>query len=132
MMKKTMLSMLMTTTFVLSLSAPAAVAHQVSEHAELQQGPHDLLAVDNSVPPCDESATSGKPSCRNDSDSINVPPKMPHERGVIKPPNMPPEVPAEGLPNQSQPRQSPSPSADPRQPQTEDPASPRPGTELRN
>jgi hypothetical protein len=51
--------------------------------------------VNNAVPPCDNSPNSKKPSCDMDSDSVNVPPKMPHERGVI----VPPEVPAEGLPN---------------------------------
>jgi hypothetical protein len=57
--------------------------------------------VNNAVPPCDESTHSKKPSCNMDSDSVNQPPKMPHERGVI----VPPEVPAEGLPNQDQRRQ---------------------------
>lgn len=51
--------------------------------------------VNNAVPPCDDSPNSKKPSCNIDSDSVNVPPIMPHERGVI----VPPEVPAEGLPN---------------------------------
>jgi hypothetical protein len=51
--------------------------------------------VNNTVPPCDDSPNSKKPSCNIDSDSVNIPPKMPHERGVI----VPPEVPAEGLPN---------------------------------
>jgi hypothetical protein len=41
-----------------------------------------------------------------------VPPKMPHERGVI----VPPEVPAEGLPNQNQRRQNSQPRPDPREP----------------
>lgn len=55
----------------------------------------DKPPVNNVVPPCDNSPNSKKPSCNMDSDSVNVPPKMPHERGVI----VPPEVPAEGLPN---------------------------------
>ncbi len=51
--------------------------------------------VNNTVPPCDESATSPKPSCRSDSDSIKTPPQPANEKGVI----VPPEIPAEGLPN---------------------------------
>jgi hypothetical protein len=51
--------------------------------------------VNNVVPPCDDALNSKKPSCNIDSDSVNVPPKMPNEKGVI----VPPEVPAEGLPN---------------------------------
>ena len=57
--------------------------------------------VNNAVPPCDETARSAKPSCNMDSDSVNQPPQMPHERGVI----VPPEIPAKGLPNQQQRRQ---------------------------
>ncbi len=59
--------------------------------------------VNNAVPPCDDAAQSKKPGCHIDSDSVNQPPKMPHERGVI----VPPEVPAEGLPNQELRRQDP-------------------------
>lgn len=57
--------------------------------------PTNKSPVNNAVPPCDNSPNSKKPSCNIDSDSVNVPPKMPHENGVI----VPPEVPAEGLPN---------------------------------
>ncbi|HSH88316.1 MAG: hypothetical protein ACAH08_02340 [Methylophilus sp.] len=57
--------------------------------------PANKPPVNNAVPPCDNSPNSKKPSCDMDSDSVNVPPKMPHENGVI----VPPEVPAEGLPN---------------------------------
>lgn len=56
---------------------------------------HKPPPVNNTVPPCDNSPNSKKPSCDMDSDSVNVPPKMPHERGVI----VPPDIPAEGLPN---------------------------------
>jgi hypothetical protein len=69
--------------------------------------------VNNTVSPCEDAAISNKPSCNIDSDSVNVPPKMPHERGVI----VPPEVPAEGLPNQNQQRQNnQQPHQDPREP----------------
>ena len=51
--------------------------------------------VNNAVPPCDDAAASQKPSCHIDSDSVNNPPATPDERGVI----VPPEIPAEGLPN---------------------------------
>lgn len=51
--------------------------------------------INNAVPPCDNSVASQKPSCHIDSDSVNVPPRTPDERGVV----VPPEVPAEGLPN---------------------------------
>lgn len=56
---------------------------------------HKPPPVNNTVPPCDNSPNSKKPSCDMDSDSVNVPPKMPQERGVI----VPPDIPAEGLPN---------------------------------
>lgn len=80
--------------------------------------------VDNTVPPCEDAAISNKPSCNNDSDSVNVPPKMPHERGVI----VPPEVPAEGLPNQDKRRQnSQQPRQDPREP-----VAPAPDNHLKN
>lgn len=68
----------------------------------------DKPPVNNAVPPCDNSPNSKKPPCNMDSDSVNVPPKMPHERGVI----VPPEVPAEGLPN----REKPTPPKEPIQP----------------
>lgn len=68
--------------------------------------------VDNTVPPCEDAAISNKPSCNIDSDSVNRPPKMPHEPGVI----VPPEVPAEGLPNQDQRRQNSQPRPDPQEP----------------
>lgn len=57
--------------------------------------PNHKPPVNNAVPPCDNSPNSKKPSCDMDSDSVNVPPKMPHEKGVI----VPPDIPAEGLPN---------------------------------
>lgn len=82
--------------------------------------------VDNTVPPCDDAAASKKPSCNIDSDSVNQPPKMPHERGVI----VPPEVPAEGLPNKEQRRQQQRPH--PADPVPVDPASRPPGNELKN
>ena len=75
--------------------------------------------VNNAVPPCDEAARSTKPSCNIDSNSVNQPPQMPHERGVI----VPPEVPAEGLPNQQQ-------RTLPGDPAPVDPATP--GNNLRN
>lgn len=46
------------------------------------------------VPPCDDTASTGKPPCTIDSDSLNQPPRTPQERGVI----VPPDIPAEGLP----------------------------------
>ena len=82
--------------------------------------------VNNAVPPCDESVNSRKPSCNMDSDSVNQPPQMPHERGVI----VPPEVPAEGLPNQEQRRQQQRPL--PNDPVPVDPASQKPGNNLKN
>lgn len=82
--------------------------------------------VNNAVPPCDETAHSEKPSCNMDSDSVNQPPQMPHERGVI----VPPEVPAEGLPNQQQRRQQKQPGTLPGDPATVDPG--LPGNNLRN
>lgn len=97
--------------------------------------------VNNAVPPCDDSAQSKKPGCRIDSDSVNQPPKMPHERGVI----VPPEVPAEGLPNQELRRQDPQrpnlplqdpqrqpPRTAPGEPATVDPATQKPGNNLKN
>lgn len=80
--------------------------------------------VNNAVPPCDEAARSSKPSCNIDSNSVNQPPQMPHERGVI----VPPEVPAEGLPNQQQRRQQQR--TLPGDPAPVDPATP--GNNLRN
>ncbi len=79
--------------------------------------------VNNAVPPCDEAARSTKPSCNIDSNSVNQPPQMPHERGVI----VPPEVPAEGLPNQQQRQQQ---RTLPGDPAPVDPAIP--GNNLRN
>lgn len=80
--------------------------------------------VDNTVPPCDDAVASKKPSCHMDSDSVNQPPKMPHEHGVI----VPPEVPAEGLPNQKQRRQQQHPT----EPVPLDPAAPQSGSQLSN
>lgn len=86
--------------------------------------------VNNAVPPCDDTAQSKKPSCNMDSDSVNQPPKMPHERGVI----VPPEVPAEGLPNQDLRRQDPQrqPRTAPGEPAPVDPAMQKPGNNLKN
>ncbi|MDP8567303.1 hypothetical protein [Methylophilus aquaticus] len=60
----------------------------------------DTPPVNNAVPPCDHSAVTRKPPCNTDSDSIKVPPETPQqkrvrEKGVV----VPPEMPAEGLPN---------------------------------
>lgn len=52
--------------------------------------------ADNTVPPCDNAPDAQKPPCSMDSESVNAPPEMPHGHGVI----VPPEVPAEGYPNQ--------------------------------
>lgn len=65
-------------------------------------------ASNPAVPPCDDTATTGKPPCNIDSDSVTLPPKTPHERGVI----VPPEIPAERVPD--------------RQPMPKDPANPAP------
>jgi hypothetical protein len=80
--------------------------------------------VNNAVPPCDDAVGSKKPSCNLDSDSVNQPPQMPHERGVV----VPPEVPAEGLPNQQQRRQQ----TQPADPLPVDPGAHKPGNELKN
>lgn len=80
--------------------------------------------VDNTVPPCDHAGTSKKPACNMDSESVKMPPKMPHERGVI----VPPEVPAEGLPNQDKRRQE----GVPPRPQPPNVAPSSPGNELKN
>lgn len=53
--------------------------------------------VDNSVPPCSDAPNSTKPSCRMDSDSVNRPPSSTRDRDIV----VPPEVPAEGLPNRN-------------------------------
>lgn len=56
-------------------------------------------AIDNTLPPCDKSVTGNKPPCSTDPDSIKIPPKSPDDnRGVI----VPPEIPAQGLPDRSQ------------------------------
>ncbi len=57
-------------------------------------------AIKDAVPPCDGSADMSKPPCNMDSDSINIPPKFPDDKGVI----VPPEIPPQGLPNQKKPQ----------------------------
>ncbi|HEY8118248.1 MAG TPA: hypothetical protein VIE91_03315 [Methylophilaceae bacterium] len=58
-------------------------------------------AIDNTLPPCDNSVAGNKPPCSTDSDSIKIPPKTrDDDRGVI----VPPEIPAQGLPDRSQDR----------------------------
>ncbi|HSI29404.1 MAG: hypothetical protein ACAH05_06815 [Methylophilus sp.] len=88
-MRKLILMMLVVSPLMTSSLVNSAWA------AEKAAKPGTKPPVNNAVPPCDNSPNSKKPSCDMDSDSVNVPPKMPHERGVI----VPPEVPAEGLPN---------------------------------
>lgn len=59
-------------------------------------------AIDNTLPPCDNSAAGNKPPCSTDSDSIKIPPKTRDDNhGVI----VPPEIPAQGLPDRSQDQQ---------------------------
>lgn len=59
----------------------------------------DPAPINNAVLPCDNSEHSGKPPCRSDSDSITVPaPTRDERKGVI----VPPEIPAEGLPNRAE------------------------------
>lgn len=83
--------------------------------------------VDNTVPPCDNAANRGKPGCHLDSDSVNHPPPSQDERGIV----VPPEVPAEGLPNQDQRRQQRQP-ADPPSHAPAVPSTRAPANELRN
>ncbi|MPS49074.1 hypothetical protein [Methylobacillus sp.] len=56
----------------------------------------DPVPIDNTKPPCDRNPATGKPNCEVDSESIKAPPTMPRERDSVI---VPPEVPAEGLPN---------------------------------
>lgn len=56
----------------------------------------DPAPVDNTVPPCDHSDATSKPDCKMDSDSLKVTPPVPGERESVI---VPPEVSAEGLPN---------------------------------
>lgn len=72
----------------------------------------DAPPVNNTVPPCDNSAITRKPSCNMDSDSIKAPPETPQqkrvrEKGVV----VPPEIPAEGLPNR-EPNRAPPPKGE--------------------
>jgi len=58
-------------------------------------------AIDNTLPPCDNSVAGNKPPCTTDSDSIKMPPKThDDDHGVI----VPPEMPTQGLPDRSQDR----------------------------
>lgn len=66
----------------------------------------DTPPVNNAVPPCDNSAVTRKPPCNMDADSIKAPPETPHqksvrEKGIV----VPPEIPAEGLPNREHQRE---------------------------
>lgn len=47
--------------------------------------------------PCDNSASTEKPPCDTDSESVTVPAPMPTERDSVI---VPPDIPAEGLPHQ--------------------------------
>ena len=47
--------------------------------------------------PCDNLETTDKPPCDTDSESIKVPAPMPTEKDSVI---VPPDIPAEGLPNQ--------------------------------
>lgn len=76
-----------------------AVAMSVLMASAWAAEPAKKPPVNNAVPPCDESAASRKPSCNMDRGSVNAPPEMPHDGGVI----VPPEIPAEGLPNRELP-----------------------------
>lgn len=87
-----------------------------------------VLPVDNTVPPCDNTANRGKPDCQLDSDSVNHPPPTRDERGIV----VPPEVPAEGLPNQDQRRQQQRLPADPPSQVPAVPSTRAPANELRN
>lgn len=82
--------------------------------------------VDNTVPPCDNTANRGKPGCNLDSDSVSPPPPTHDERGIV----VPPEVPAEGLPNQDQRRQQQRPDPPSHAPAV--PSTRAPANELRN
>ena len=52
---------------------------------------------DATEPPCDNLETTDKPPCDTDSESIKVPTPMPTEKDSVI---VPPDIPAEGLPNQ--------------------------------
>lgn len=47
--------------------------------------------------PCDNLESTDKPPCDTDSESIKVPTPMPTEKDSVI---VPPDIPAEGLPNQ--------------------------------
>lgn len=60
----------------------------------------ERMKDDEVVPPCDNSSSSNKPPCDKDSGNVRLPRAMPHEdQSVI----VPPDIPAEGLPNKPKP-----------------------------
>lgn len=59
----------------------------------------EAAPINNAVPPCDNSGTSGKPPCSIDSDAVIPAPKTPDATdGAI----IFPEKPTKGLPNRTQ------------------------------
>ena len=75
----------LTLAFIALITAPAIVT------AEPER-------IDDVVePPCDNLETTDKPPCDTDSESIKTPAPMPTEKDSVI---VPPDIPAEGLPNQ--------------------------------
>ena len=72
----------------LILALMALIIAPISVTAEPQR-------IDDIKPPCDNSKTTDIPPCETDSEGVENPTAVPNDPVIV-----PPDIPAEGLPNQ--------------------------------